>query len=144
MDRSDDQAMGDQLRRERTRRRLTLAQVAQATRIRERFLEAIEADEVEGLPNPVVTVGFVRIYARYLGFDPEPFVRAYQERTRHLQPREAGPGARPAAYTRHRGRSFVVPVVFLVCVLALAAYLYQQVATYVSGAGVTTGLYTLR
>src|SRR6185437_2291043 len=133
MDRADDRVNGDRLRRERTRRRLTLAQVAQATKIRERYLAAIENDDFEDLPNPVFAVGFIQIYARFLGLNPGPFVDTFKERIASTQPSEPLPMATQSAYLPPRGRSFLFPVVFVVLLLALAGYLYQQVAMYASG-----------
>lgn len=135
MDRVDDHASGEWLRRERTRRRLTLAQAAQATRIRERFLLAIENDDADALPNPVFTIGLIRNYARFLGLDPEPFVRAYKARIGSTPVPEVRPEATRGAYVHSRAPSFLAPAVFAILLVALAGYLYQQVATYVSSAG---------
>src|SRR6266516_7581791 len=55
---------GDVLRRERLRRRLSLIEVGQRTRIHPRLLDAIERDDVHGLPAPVFTVGLITSYAR--------------------------------------------------------------------------------
>ncbi len=136
MDRVDERPSGDWLRRERTRRRLTLAQVAQATRIRERYLSAIENDCFDELPHPVSTIGFIQIYARFLGLDPEPFVRAYKARVGSTLPVGVQPEVPGQTYVPRRTQSFVVPGLFTLLLVALVAYLYQQVATYVSGAGV--------
>ncbi|MGH2459210.1 MAG: helix-turn-helix domain-containing protein [Chloroflexota bacterium] len=133
MERDDEHANGDRLRRERTRRRLTIAQVAQATKIRERYLVAIEADDLEELPNPVFAVGFIQIYARFLGLSPEPFVRAYKERIGDLSASELGAEPARSAYVPPHGRSFLLPALLVVLLLALAGYLYQQVAMYASG-----------
>jgi cytoskeleton protein RodZ len=134
MDRVDERPSGDWLRRERTRRRLTLAQVAQATRIRERYLAAIENDSFDQLPHPVSTIGFIQIYARFLGLDPEPFVRAYKAQVGGTLPAGVLPEAPGQTYVPRRTPSFVVPGLFAVLLVALVAYLYQQVAAYVSGA----------
>lgn len=137
MDRVDDHASGEWLRRERTRRRLTLAQVAQATRVRERYLSAIENDDADDLPNPVVTVGFIKIYARFLGLDPDPFVRAYRAQVGSEPTPELRREATRDSYVPARGRSFLVPVIFVVFLIALVGYLYQQVAMYASGAAMS-------
>lgn len=62
-------SLGELLRRARERRRLDLTQVEAETRIRRRFLEALEADDLSVLPAPVFTRGLVRAYAGYLGVD---------------------------------------------------------------------------
>lgn len=137
MDRVDDHASGDWLRRERMRRHLTLAQVAQATRIRERYLTAIENDNVDELPAPVFAVGLIKVYAKFLSLDPEPFVRAYQARNGTLAAPRVSPEPGRDPYVSRRSPTVLVPVAFVVVLLALAGYLYQQVEAYVSGSGFT-------
>lgn len=137
MDRVDERPNGDWLRRERTRRRLTLAQVAQATKIRERYLAAIESDRFDELPHPVHATGFIRIYARFLGLDPEPFVRAYRSEVDTAPSPGVQPETPRETYVPSKAPSLIVPLLFACFLIALVAYLYQQVATYVSGAGMS-------
>ncbi len=59
--------LGETLRRAREQRRLTLAQAAAETRIREPYLAAIEAGQFERLPGAFFTRSFVRQYAAFLG-----------------------------------------------------------------------------
>jgi hypothetical protein len=49
---------------------VTLAEVEVATRIRQKYLSALEAEEWHLLPGEVVGRGFLRNYADYLGLDP--------------------------------------------------------------------------
>src|SRR5512135_512861 len=63
--------IGSQLRAARESQGLTLEQVFKATRIKQSFLEAIEANQFQGLPGPVQARGFVRSYANFLGLDGE-------------------------------------------------------------------------
>lgn len=58
---------GNLLSRERVKRKLSLDEVAQATKIKENFLAAIERGEYTELPSPAYAEGFVRNYAEYLG-----------------------------------------------------------------------------
>lgn len=60
--------LGQRLYRERIRRKVTLADAAAATKIKEQFLVAIEKGEYTKLPSPAYAQGFVRNYAVYLGF----------------------------------------------------------------------------
>jgi len=64
-------SIGQQLRQARQQRKISLEQVAQATRIRLHYLEAMEAGEFERLPSVVQARGFLRSYASYLGLDVE-------------------------------------------------------------------------
>lgn len=59
--------LGRILKNARETRRLTIAQVSKATRIRVFYIEALEADRFNDLPSPVHVRGFVRAYAEYLG-----------------------------------------------------------------------------
>lgn len=68
--------VGGLLKRERERRRLSLRDVMEATKISRRNLNALEAGEVKLLPHPVYLKGYVRNYARLVGLDPEPLVAA--------------------------------------------------------------------
>ncbi|UCF68304.1 MAG: DUF2914 domain-containing protein [Acidobacteriota bacterium] len=69
--------LGEKLRGEREKRGVDLEDVAQVTRIRERFLSALERDALAELPGGAFNKGFVRAYARYLGLDPRLLVRKY-------------------------------------------------------------------
>jgi cytoskeletal protein RodZ len=59
-------SIGQKLRQAREDRALTLEQAAQATHIRVRYLQALEADDLESLPSKTQARGFLRSYAAYL------------------------------------------------------------------------------
>ena len=71
---------GAQLRRVREGLGLTLAEVAQRTRIRPKQLESIETEAFEKLPQRVFVRGFVMTYARELKLDPERVWASYGKR----------------------------------------------------------------
>lgn len=70
-------SFGEDLRREREIRGISLKEIADATKISSRFLAAIERNDHKTLPAPVFTRGFVREYARYVGLNPEEMVNRY-------------------------------------------------------------------
>jgi len=70
-------SFGEELRREREIRGISLKEIADATKISKRFLEAIERNDHKTLPAPVFTRGFVREYARYLGLNADEMVNRY-------------------------------------------------------------------
>jgi len=85
---------GEELRREREIRGISLKEISDATKISKRFLEAIERNDHRTLPAPVFTRGFVREYARYLGLNTEEIVNRYNfaaagddriEQSQHLE-----------------------------------------------------------
>jgi transcriptional regulator with XRE-family HTH domain len=66
-----DNRIGSVLREARNRRKIDLSEVEAATRIRVRYLRAIENEEWDVLPGGVYTRGFIRTYASFLGLDGE-------------------------------------------------------------------------
>ncbi|HHY37958.1 MAG TPA: helix-turn-helix domain-containing protein [Clostridia bacterium] len=62
--------IGERLREARERKGLTIKQVQEDTKIRRRYIEAMEAGEFDLIPGgEVYQRGFIRTYARYLGTD---------------------------------------------------------------------------
>ena len=78
---SEDSArpLGDWLRERREELGLSLEQAEAETRIRLRYLEALETEDFDALPDPVVGRGFLRNYAAYLELDPRAAVSRYGE-----------------------------------------------------------------
>ncbi len=84
---------GERLRAARARRHISLTEAEQATRIRARYLQALEEDEYGALPSGVYSRGFLRNYAIYLGVPPDEVMSAVPERRR----RDRRPGVRSVA-----------------------------------------------
>jgi cytoskeleton protein RodZ len=61
--------VGEQLRRAREERELTVYQVAEATKIKTDHIRALEAGDFEAFVAPVYIRGFARNYARFLKLD---------------------------------------------------------------------------
>jgi cytoskeleton protein RodZ len=68
---------GEHLKREREMRGVSLEEIAAATRISTRFLEAIENERWDQLPGGVFNRGFIRSIARFLGMDEDSLVAEY-------------------------------------------------------------------
>lgn len=66
--------IGAQLRAAREARGLTLQDIEQATRIRVKYLRALEEGNFEVLPETVYVRGFLKAYAREVGLDPDPLL----------------------------------------------------------------------
>jgi hypothetical protein len=64
-------SFGENLRRERELRNVALRDIAESTKISERFLKALEEDRIDLLPGGMFPRAFVRQYSRYLGLDGE-------------------------------------------------------------------------
>ena len=70
-------SFGENLRRERELRGVDLHEMAEATKISIRFLQALEQDRVDVLPGGIFPRAFVRQYGKYLGLDPERLVAEF-------------------------------------------------------------------
>jgi cytoskeletal protein RodZ len=92
--------LGQMLREAREGQGISLAEAEAQTRIRQKFLAAMEAEEWSLLPNEVTTRGFLRKYANYLALDEEAVLRAFQNRANVAapQPIVAAPLEREADY----------------------------------------------
>jgi len=73
---------GEHLRREREMRGVSLEEIAGATRISTRFLDALEKEAWDRLPGGVFNRGFVRTVARFLGLEEESLLAEYALATR--------------------------------------------------------------
>jgi cytoskeleton protein RodZ len=80
--------LGEWLKQRREELEISLEQAEEQTRIRVRYLEALEAEDFEALPDPVVGRGFLRNYAVYLELAPEEVAKRY---ARSVAPPEPDP-----------------------------------------------------
>jgi hypothetical protein len=72
--------IGEVLGRARARRGLDIEAVAAQTKIRPKYLRALEAEDWEELPSTAYAKGFLRTYARLLGLDADALVDEYRRR----------------------------------------------------------------
>ena len=108
------------------RRRIDMTEVEAATKIRAKYLRALENEEWDLLPGPTFVKTFLRTYAEYLDLDPRLLVEEYRQRyerpsTQELTPFGPGRGGR----RRQRPRRHWGPgIVIAIGVVALLAALY--------------------
>jgi cytoskeletal protein RodZ len=105
-------SLGSYLRREREQRRVSIAELAQTTRIPVRILQQIEHDDHAQLPADVFVRGFLRAYARALGMDEEHVLARYGGR----QTPEPPP-ALPAVYAPESGRRFGIAIALFILLI---------------------------
>ena len=72
--------IGNSLREARARHGLEVAQVELATKIRGKYLRAIEEEQFDALPGETYVKGFLRAYADFLGLDGQLYVDEYESR----------------------------------------------------------------
>jgi cytoskeletal protein RodZ len=118
--------IGDQLRETRMRNRIDISEVEAATKIRAKYLRALENEEWDLLPGPTFVKTFLRTYADYLGLDARNLVEEYRARYERPSAQELTPfgtniGARRA---RPRRPLFAPWMAVIAGVLVLFGALY--------------------
>jgi cytoskeleton protein RodZ len=93
-------SFGENLRREREMRGITLQEISAATKISVRFLKSIENEEFSRLPGGIFNRSFVRAYARYLGLDEDPLMEEYQLAAKTKGDVDLSQFSPPRAYSR--------------------------------------------
>ncbi|HET6448129.1 MAG TPA: helix-turn-helix domain-containing protein, partial [Conexibacter sp.] len=83
--------IGSTLREARMRARIDITEVEQATKIRAKYLRALENEEWGLLPGPTFIKSFLREYADYLGLDARTLVEEYKLRFDRPSEQELAP-----------------------------------------------------
>ena len=109
----------------RERKGVDLFRAERDTKIRLKYLAALEDSDFEELPAPVYTKGFLRNYAIYLALDPEEVLQRWRDEMIQARGRKAerpalAPPPRPIVAPR---RGVTVSVGWLMTLLVLAAVL---------------------
>jgi transcriptional regulator with XRE-family HTH domain len=102
--------IGNALREARERQGLQRADVERETRIRQRYLAALEDEHFELIPARAYAKGFLRLYADFLGLDGQRFVDEFNSRYPEREPLELGPLA-PAGTGRRSSRRLTLVLV---------------------------------
>ncbi len=74
------ESLGHTLKSTREQKRISASDAARSTRIKVQHIEAIERDDFSQIAAPAYAKGFIKIYAEYLGLDPEPLIKEYLEK----------------------------------------------------------------
>ena len=114
-------SLGENLRREREMRGISLEEISAATKISVRFLTALENNDFAGIPGGIFTRGFIRAYAGYLGLDQEQVMAEYEL---VAQPRDYELGRLTSANrpSQRRGRPVRVLPLAVAAVLLVGGY----------------------
>jgi cytoskeletal protein RodZ len=128
-------AVGERLRDARENKGIDLFRAERDTKIRSKFLAALEDGDFTDLPGDVYTRGFIRNYATYLGLDADEIEEEWRgEAGAPDLTRQAIVGPQPL--TIRRGivfqRSHGVIAVVLIIILVVASYFGFQLTRYLS------------
>src|SRR5947208_10463531 len=118
--------IGETLRDARMRAKIDVSEVEASTKIRAKYLRALENEEWGLLPGPTFVRSFLRTYADYLGLDSKLLVEEY--RLRHEGPSELdmapispslGPDRRARLRAPTLSRGWIVSLALLAIVALL-------------------------
>ena len=118
--------IGSSLREARLRQELDFPEIEYATKIRSKYLRALEEEQFDMLPAQTYVKGFLRAYAEYLGLDGQLYVEEYN--SRFISGEEETPLRARAAQPKHERRVqsravlAVVVGIALVTALVIAAW----------------------
>jgi cytoskeleton protein RodZ len=117
--------IGSTLREARMHARIDISEIESETKIRAKYLRALENEEWDLLPGPTYVKSFLRTYADALGLDGKLLIEEYKLRHERLSDVELQPIAPPGQRERRRaprasfGRGWLVAVVVIGLVAAL-------------------------
>jgi transcriptional regulator with XRE-family HTH domain len=117
--------IGKLLREAREKLGLTHEEAERATRIRARYLEALESGDVESLPSSVQARGFLRNYSDFLGLDTDAILLDYAQviqaspRGRKGLSPDTEPATRPTVQVRSRRPRWLSPDLFVAAAITL-------------------------
>lgn len=86
------------------RQRVNIEELEESTKIRAKYLRALENEEFGLLPGPTYVKSFLRTYAEKLGLDPQLLVEEFRAQYEPPEPLEFQPLAAPPRDRRRRGR----------------------------------------
>ena len=120
--------IGATLREARMRARIDISEIEMETKIRAKYLRALENEEWDLLPGPTYVKSFLRTYAEALGLDAKLLVEEYKLRHERLPDHDLRPIS-PAGATARRGRTRPprplprwLPIVAVLLALLVALY----------------------
>lgn len=119
--------LGRQLRETREAHGLAVEDISNRLRLSTRQVKALEEDDFTVLPEPMITRGFIRNYARLLELDPEPLLEAYRALVPSEPPRAISIPSANIPISNNGRRPWMMFVIggFLIAVV-LAVWLYAD------------------
>jgi hypothetical protein len=127
--------IGNSLRDARVRKGLELTDLEAETKIRARYLRALEEEQFDALPGDSYVKGFLRTYAERLGLDGQLYVDEYSSRfSLAEEPVVAARDKRRARRSRAESHAVVVALVGILAVTVLVIAAWRFGATGEEGA----------
>jgi hypothetical protein len=134
--------IGYSLREARERQGLGYPEIELATKIRAKYIRALEEEDFDAIPGDAYTRGFLRSYAEYLGLDGDVYVDEYASRfqtswrdeppSRRERPRRIRTKQRPI---ERRAVLLVLAGIVVITALVFAAWRYGGSSSHTPGLG---------
>src|ERR687889_842208 len=122
--------IGATLREARMRQRIDISEIESETKIRAKYLRALENEEWDLLPGPTYVKSFLRTYAEALGLDGKLLIEEYKLRHERLSDVEMQPIRPPSARDMRRrrrgGSGRAIAVMTVVAGILVALYFLGQ------------------
>lgn len=131
--------IGEILRTERESKGLSLADIEKETKIRAKYIQALEEENYDEIPGAAYCMGFLRNYARFLEIDPDPLVyqfRSQVEKTNQSLPsvpidveqteKKSQPKSVPFRLSTKKVKAFFGFAVFVVFIFSIAFVFFSN------------------
>jgi transcriptional regulator with XRE-family HTH domain len=121
-------SLGQELKRERELRAISLKDIANLTKIGLRYLQALEEDRLDMLPGSFFIKGVLRAYSKSIGADEDYFLNKYHEEilfkteAQDKERKKAAQAEKPAQ--KKRSWIWVAPAIILFTVVAVLFYVF--------------------
>ena len=122
--------IGNSLREARLRQGLDFADIERATKIRPKYLRALEDEQFEILPAQTYVKGFLSTYAEFLGLDGQLYVDEYN--SRYVTREEEMPSG-PRRSTRRSPNRRIESGIVLAALVGIAVLFALVIAAWKSG-----------
>jgi cytoskeletal protein RodZ len=121
--------VGEKLKAERLKKNLSLEEAENETKVRVKYLEALENDDYAAFSSDVYAIGFLRRYSDFLGLDSDSLIENHRQfvgktilRERRLAPERI----------KYKNNFIITPKLFLglfifLAIAGLGAYIYLQI-----------------
>jgi cytoskeletal protein RodZ len=118
--------IGTTLREARMRARIDISEVETRTKIRAKYLRALENEEWDLLPGPVYVKSFLRTYGDYLGLDSRALIDDYKRRYERPSDQELRPIATLSRERERAARGPLLPpwAIIAAVLVVVVAVLY--------------------
>lgn len=112
-----EKGFGNLLKSEREKKGLSISQVAEITRLREHYVEALENEDWEKLPARVFVKGFIRSYALSIDLDLNQVMRVFEKSAPQVKEEDFSKALITAEKSKNRIIYLLIPLIAIAAIL---------------------------